>query len=141
MESAPDLLEDVSAEVVRKAVLSALENADFRALGSTILEPGSYTLEGATLRFKVSATQTVADMSMNAEAQRVSNQAASGAAGRPIKVIVVGGASTNGGTRPAPRPTNGPGARRRAADDPVVRRMQEKFSAQIRTVIDHRERK
>ncbi|MBZ5629680.1 MAG: DNA polymerase III subunit gamma/tau [Acidobacteriia bacterium] len=141
VESAPDLLEDVSAEVVRKAVLSALENADFRALGSTILEPGSYTLEGATLRFKVSATQTVADMSMNAEAQRVSNQAASGAAGRPIKVIVVGGASTNGGTRPAPRPTNGPGARRRAADDPVVRRMQEKFSAQIRTVIDHRERK
>ncbi|MBZ5569327.1 MAG: DNA polymerase III subunit gamma/tau [Acidobacteriia bacterium] len=141
VESAPESLEEVSAEVVRKAVLSALENADFRALGSSILEPGTYTLEGATLVFKVSVTQTVADMSMNAEAQRVANQAASSAAGRPIKVKVVGGAATNGGTRPAPRPTNGPGARRRAADDPVVRRMQEKFSAQIRTVIDHRERK
>jgi hypothetical protein len=36
------------------------------------------------------------------------------------------------------RPRDGTSARSRAADDPVVRRMQEKFGAEIRTVIDHR---
>ena len=128
-------------ESVRNAVLSALENANFRALASSILEPGSYLLEGATLNFNVAATQTVADMSMSAEAQRVANQAASNAAGRPIQVKVAGGTAVNGASRPAPRPQNGPGARSRAADDPVVQRLREKFGAQIRTVIDHREKR
>jgi hypothetical protein len=34
--------------------------------------------------------------------------------------------------------TPGPGGRGRAEQDPIVRRMQEKFGAQIRTVIDYR---
>ena len=38
------------------------------------------------------------------------------------------------GARTAP----GPGGRGRAEQDPVVRRMQEKFGAEIRTVIDYR---
>jgi hypothetical protein len=37
-------------------------------------------------------------------------------------------------------PRNGGSARGRAAEDPVVRRMQEKFGAEIRTVIDHRDK-
>jgi len=39
----------------------------------------------------------------------------------------------------APRPS-GPGGRGRAEQDPVVRRMQEKFGAQVRTVIDYRDK-
>ena len=37
-------------------------------------------------------------------------------------------------------PRNGAGARSRAMSDPVVQRMQEKFGAEIRSVIDHKER-
>jgi hypothetical protein len=40
----------------------------------------------------------------------------------------------------APR-SSGPGGRGRAEQDPVVRRMQEKFSAEIRTVIDYKEKR
>ena len=43
----------------------------------------------------------------------------------------------NGGPRLAP----GPGGRSRAEQDPVVRRMQEKFGAEIRTVIDYRDKR
>src|SRR6202008_317516 len=43
----------------------------------------------------------------------------------------------NGTTRTAP----GPGGRGRAEQDPVVRRMQEKLGAQVRTVIDYREKR
>jgi hypothetical protein len=60
-----------------------------------------------------------------------------------LKVNVVGGASPkqNGNGAASIRPVrNGAGARSRAAEDPMVRRMQEKFGAEIRTVIDHREK-
>jgi len=39
-----------------------------------------------------------------------------------------------------PARENGVSARSRAANDPVVQRMQEKFGAEIRTVIDHRDK-
>ena len=50
----------------------------------------------------------------------------------------------SGGTAQAPAPraqssSNG-GGRGRAEQDPIVRRMQEKFGAEIRTIIDQRER-
>jgi hypothetical protein len=41
----------------------------------------------------------------------------------------------------AQRFPTGPGGRGRAEQDPVVRRMQEKFGAQIRTVIDYRDKR
>ena len=37
-------------------------------------------------------------------------------------------------------PANGAGARSRALADPVVQRMQENFGAEIRTVIDQKDR-
>jgi len=43
-------------------------------------------------------------------------------------------------TEAPPRPTNGVGARGRAMNDPIVKHMQEKFGAEIRTVIDQKDR-
>jgi len=59
-------------------------------------------------------------------------------AGRPIKMLVEpGGVSQT----PAPRrPASNGNARSRAEQDPIVQRMQQKFKAEIRTVIDYREK-
>jgi hypothetical protein len=56
--------------------------------------------------------------------------------------MVSGGVATAArpGSNTAPRPSNGVGARSRAMSDPVVQRMQEKFGAEIRTVIDQKDR-
>jgi hypothetical protein len=40
-----------------------------------------------------------------------------------------------------PQLAPGPGGRGRAEQDPLVRRMKEKFGAEIRTVIDYREKR
>jgi hypothetical protein len=64
--------------------------------------------------------------------------AASNAVGRPLKVRVTGGST--GQQQPLPRAANG-SARSRAVEDPIVRRMQEKFGAEIRTIIDHRDKR
>ena len=129
----------VSAEELRNQVLVALENAGFRGL-AMMLEAGEWTLGNHELAISVADKPTLVEMALSTEAARVASGAASAAAGRTLKLKVHGG--SNGITAPpaAPRPS-GPGARTRAADEPVVKRMQEKFGAQIRTVIDHREKR
>jgi hypothetical protein len=67
--------------------------------------------------------------------------AASGVLGRAIKLQIVSGA--NPGSAPQKSTTcysNG-SSRARAEEEPVVRRMKEKFGAEIRTVIDYRKDK
>jgi DNA polymerase-3 subunit gamma/tau len=121
-------------------VLAELEKAGHKMLAST-LESGSVTLQGNELVVSIAQSAAVIDLMMSAEPRRLANAAASTALGRPAKVNVVSGvpAATNGATIVL-RPRNGASARSRAAEDPIVQRMREKFGAEIRTVIDHREK-
>jgi DNA polymerase-3 subunit gamma/tau len=121
-------------------VLAELEKAGHKMLAST-LESGSVTLQGNELVVSIAQSAAVIDLMMSAEPRRLANAAASAALGRPAKVNVVSGvpAATNGATNVV-RPRNGASARSRAGEDPIVQRMREKFGAEIRTVIDHREK-
>ncbi|HVP44394.1 MAG TPA: DNA polymerase III subunit gamma/tau [Terriglobales bacterium] len=123
---------------IREAVLAALENARQQSVVS-MLSAGEWSTQGGEVVVQVAAGAKFVEMAMNAEARRVANEAASAAAARPVRLRVAPGQAV---AEAAPaRPANGgPGARARAADDPVVRRMQEKFGAEIRTVIDHRDK-
>src|SRR5579864_5371062 len=121
-------------------VLAELEKAGHKMLAST-LENGSVTLQGNELVVSIAQSVAVIDLMMSAEPRRLANAAASAALGRPAKVNVISGvpAATNGATNIV-RPRNCASARSRAAEDPIVQRMREKFGAEIRTVIDHREK-
>jgi hypothetical protein len=79
------------------------------------------------------------DMSFTADARRVASAAASGAAAKPIKMQVLPGGTAQTASPARPPSSNG-SARSRAEQDPIVRTMQEKFGAEIRTVIDYREK-
>jgi DNA polymerase-3 subunit gamma/tau len=124
-------------------VLGELENGGHKMLAST-LESGTVALEGNELLITVAQSAAVLDLMMGAEPRRTANAAATAAAGRMIKVTLRSGvvpAINGNATPPAARQVrngNGSSARSRAAEDPVVQRMQEKFGAEIRTVIDHR---
>jgi DNA polymerase III subunit gamma/tau len=121
-------------------VLAELENAGHKMLAST-LGSGSVTLEGSELKVTIPQSAAVIDLMMGAEPRRIANAAASAALGRAVKVNVVSGIPAAGnGAATVVRPRNGASARSRAAEDPVVQRMREKFGAEIRTVIDHREK-
>ena len=109
-----------------------------------MLSEGEWGVQGNELVIKIAESQTVVDMSLGSEARRLAIAAASGVLGRAVKLRVVAGgratpqeSKTSGGVRPIP----GPGGRGRAEQDPVVRRMQEKFGAQVRTVIDYKEKR
>jgi DNA polymerase-3 subunit gamma/tau len=139
---------DVSAAAgdlgrVQGVVLQALTDGNQRLLVS-MLSAGEWSLQANELIIKVADSQTVLDMSLGAEARRLAIASASGVLGRAMKLKVIPGATVapqenkRNGSAPAP---SGPGGRSRAEQDPIVRRMQEKFGAQIRTVIDYREKR
>ena len=107
-------------------------------LAST-LEGGSLEFRGEELKITVLQPASVIDLMMGAEPRRIANATAGKAVGRPIKVSVISGTPGNGAPAPQTVP-DGVSARSRASGDPVVQRMREKFGAEIRTVIDHRDK-
>jgi DNA polymerase-3 subunit gamma/tau len=126
-------------ESARGAVLNALADAGHRMLVS-MLETGEWALEGTELVIKVASTAAVIDMSLGADAKRLAIATASGAMGRAMKLKVVPGGTAQAAPARQAAASNG-GGRARAEQDPIVRRMQEKFGAEIRTIIDQRDKK
>src|ERR1035437_3196989 len=124
-----------AAESLRDAVLNALSNQQMLV---SILENAEWTLAGSSLIAKVAASNTMIEMSFTAEARRIASAAASGQAGKPIKMQVESGGAPRASS--APRRASNGSARSRAEQDPIVQRMKEKFGAEIRTVIDYREK-
>jgi DNA polymerase-3 subunit gamma/tau len=130
-------------EKLQSAVLQALTDANQRILVS-MLSAGEWSVQGNELVIKVAESQTVVDMSLGPEGKRLAVASASGVLGRAVKFKVLPGAAAPSGENKrngSSRLTPGPGGRGRAEQDPIVRRMQEKFGAEIRTVIDYRDKR
>ena len=126
---------EVTTESLRNAVLNALGGQPMLV---SMLESAAWSLNGNALAARVAASNTMIEMTFTADARRIAAAAASGLAGRPLKLLVEPGGVPQ--TATAPRRASNGSARSRAEQDPIVQRMQEKFGAEIRTVIDYREK-
>jgi DNA polymerase III subunit gamma/tau len=137
-EIRPHTKTEANAESLRDAVLNALANQQMLV---SLLDNAEWRLEGNALIAKVAASSTMIEMSFTGDARRIASAAASGLAGRPIKMLVEPGEAPQAMSAPRRSPSKSTGsARSRAEQDPIVQRMQEKFGAEIRTVIDYREK-
>ncbi len=123
---------------LRSAVLNALSDAGHRILVS-MLEAGEWQVAGNELIIKLAASAAVIDMSVGADARRLAMATASGVLGRAVRLKVISGGTAQ--TAPIARAASNGGGRGRAEQDPIVRRMKEKFGAEIRTIIDYREKR
>jgi len=121
---------------LRNSVLEALSGQPMLV---SLLESGEWGIEGSELVIKAPSSATVIEMSLTADARRLVMATASGVLGRPVKLRV-----TPSGKPPVtaagPVRSNG-GGRSRVEQDPIVRRMKEKFGAEVRTVIDYKEKR
>jgi DNA polymerase-3 subunit gamma/tau len=131
-------MNEVSPEALREPVLNALTEAGHQMLVS-MLEGGEWQVAGNELVIKVTSSATVIDMTLGVDARRLAIASASGVAGRSLKLKVISG-EVAPSTAPSRSSSNG-GGRSRAEQDPIVRRMKEKFGAEIRTIIDYKERR
>jgi DNA polymerase-3 subunit gamma/tau len=121
---------------IRGVVLGALTQPMLIAM----LETGEWRVEGGDLTIKVTSSQTVIDMTLGNDARKVMIATASGALGRPVRLKVLPGGTAQATSAPVRSAGNG-GGRARAEQDPIVQRMKEKFGAEIRTIIDYRDKK
>ncbi len=137
----PETSAEVTPELARNAVLAALEDANQQMLAHN-LESGEWAVRGAEVSVKVAMSQVMVDVALGEGPKRIVQEALLRAAGKPLKFKMVSGGSqfTPKAAPPTVRPANGTGARSRAASDPIVQRMQEKFGAEIRSVIDQKDR-
>ncbi|MBV8207400.1 MAG: DNA polymerase III subunit gamma/tau [Acidobacteria bacterium] len=128
----------VDASAVRRQVLSSLEAGEQKSLAA-MLESGDWSLVQNVVKVTPEDAESVLSLlRIFSNAQQAMDRAASSALGRPTRVVIEAGQSETPAARPAPAEEAAGSARSRAASDPVVRRVQEKFEAEIRTVIDHR---
>ena len=139
---AADLTPQDQIERLRNAVLQALSDNAKNFLAS-LLSGGEWSVQGNELVIKIAESQTVLDMSLGNDAKRLAIASASGVLGRAVKLKVIAGAAVASQAKRngEPLPSSGVGGRGRAEQDPIVRRMQEKFGAEIRTVIDYRDKR
>jgi DNA polymerase-3 subunit gamma/tau len=135
-EARPEKRVEADAESLRDAVLNALGNQQMLV---SLLQNAEWRLEANALIAKVAASSTMIEMSFPADARRIASAAASGLAARPIKMLLEPDGAPQA-IPAAPRSLAIGSARSRAEQDPIVQRMQEKFGAEIRTVIDYREK-
>jgi DNA polymerase-3 subunit gamma/tau len=134
--------EEITPDAARNAILGALEDAGQNMLAHN-LEEAEWSVRGFEVSAKVAMSQVLIDIALGPEPKRIIQTAIGKLSSKPLKFkMVSGGTATapkaNGNA--APRAGNSTGARNRAASDPVVQRMQEKFGAEIRTVIDQKDR-
>ena len=123
-----------NAEAIRDAVLSALEETGARMAVSS-LEVGEWSVSGAVVNVVVSMSTAMIDVTFGAEQRKVAAAAATKLSGKPMKMNIVSG-TPKVENKPARRAAGAGNAKGRAADEPLVKKMSEKFGAEIRTVID-----
>jgi DNA polymerase-3 subunit gamma/tau len=143
-EIAPEAITQIgelSLPKIQTATLTAMETSNQKIIAHW-MEMGEWKIEGNEVTVAVAAKQPMIDAAVKGEAQRVLNEAASRVAGQPVRIKMIGGSNGNG-TPAVAKPVVGDGtdARSRALQDPIVKKMKEKFGAEIRTVVDQRNRR
>lgn len=134
--AAPDL------DRVREAVCSALENAGHNT-AAVLLDAGTWRENSGTIEVEVGIKKTMLGLTMNAEAEKICWEALRGI-GETRKLIFLPGENGGSGTAKAPRaerPAAQGSIQTIALENPLVRQAQELFQAEVRSVLDLREKK
>lgn len=132
--------EKLDVEAIREAVLTAMEQGGSRML-THAMEEGHWAGEGNQVTVQVEMSDAMIEVSYARDQERLANQAAGKVAGRAVRVRLVGGATQPAQAKARPARVGGSdNIKTKAAEEPVVKRMIEKFGAEIRIVMDRSER-
>ena len=135
-EAAPLDGQTADLETVRNAVLAALEEAGHR-MAADSLETGEWAITANGLTVKVASGEQMIAMTFGPEQRQLMQQAVEASAGCSLRLSVVSGGAKSAATPAVSRPVTPGSARAKAVQHPVVRRMIEKFGAELRTVRDN----
>jgi DNA polymerase-3 subunit gamma/tau len=133
---------NASLNSIREQVCGALEQAGHNT-AAALLGNAGWSEQGEGIFVQVAAKKTMLGLTMNAEAEKICREAMRAAAGggKPRTLTFVPGeggflgkASAPSSNRPAPTGS----VQARAMENPLVRQAQELFHAEVRSVVDLR---
>jgi len=137
LAKAPQVDAPPNIESIRLAVGSALAEGG-HVSAAQLLGAGAWTLDGANLRIEVAGMgKKMIALTVNAAAEKIIRQELK-RLGAPTRFMVVPGEGT---AAPAPTPTPMAGSiQETALANPLVRRAREIFKADVRSVVDLRQK-
>ena len=128
----------VNLDALREGVAQALET-DGHSSAATFIANGRWSLDGSNLRIEVAAGKKMIGLTFNAAAEKIIRQSLQ-AGGMAVRFMILPGeglAAANAATAPsAPRGS----IQQAALEHPLVRHAQTLFNAEVRGVLDLREK-
>ena len=146
-EATPAAMEAATPDLdrIRQTVCAALEREGHNT-AAVLLDAGEWRENGAAIEVIVGIKKTMLSLTMNAEAEKICREGLRGI-GVTRKVTFVpseggnGGNGPSGGPQLAARPAAQGSIQAVALENPLVRQAQELFQAEVRSVLDLREKK
>ncbi len=126
-------------DAIREAVCTALNDQGHNT-AAVLLEAGKWTLEGDTIRVEVGIKKMMLSLTMNIEAEKIAKNALR-AAGASQKLVVVPGEGAAGSSNAKPRAAASGSVQAAALENPLVKQAMDLFSAEVRSVLDLRDKK
>jgi len=128
----------LNIDALRQAVVSALSEAG-HVSAATLLEAGQWSIDGASLRIEVAiASKKMLSLTVNAAAEKIIRQELQRLGG-PARFLVVPGEATAQAAAPMAAPIAG-SIQEAALANPMVQRAKEIFKADVRSVVDLRQK-
>jgi DNA polymerase-3 subunit gamma/tau len=136
-EAAPHAGDDLAA--IREAVCAALNDKGHNT-ASVLLDAGTWTLEGDTIRVEVGIKKTMLGLTMNIEAEKIAKNALRDA-GASQKLVVIPGEAAAANSNARPRAAASGSVQAAALENPLVKQAMDLFSAEVRSVLDLRDKR
>jgi DNA polymerase-3 subunit gamma/tau len=134
-ESAPGL------DQIRDAICAALANAGHET-AANLVHQGNWTEQGNAVQVEMAVRKAMLSLTVNAEAEAICRKTMK-AMGAMQKIAFVPGENGGNGTKAGPARESAPiagSAHSAAMENPLVKKTQELFKADIRSVLDLREK-
>jgi DNA polymerase-3 subunit gamma/tau len=136
---APPATADVAdLDRIREAVCIALNDQGHNT-ASALLDAGKWTTEGDTIKVEVGIKKTMLGLTMNIEAEKIAKNAMR-SVGASQKLVVVPGEGMAMNTAAKPRVAASGSVQAAALENPLVKQAMELFRAEVRTVLDLRDK-
>ena len=139
VDSKPEESEAASLDRIRDTVNAALEQAGHNT-AAHLLHSGTWHERAGAVEVEVGIKKTMLGLTMNAEAEKICREAMR-EIGETRKLIVLPGENGGGGQRVAAKPPVQGSIQAVALENPLVRQAQELFQAEVRRVLDLRDKK